>query len=365
MVIHLAGRDGSGGGEADRTTEAEILGWVAGWEIAPDMNVRAFVDQARTLGQDAERVLLGLLRDRAGTGDPAVIAALRARGRDVFVPSPGRVGMSLTGTEPGGRTTEPQPSLTYAQLAAPISDRPNHKLFPPRAVFATGCRTSYRDSRDRSQRQARARAALGAAAVGLGADRVDDLIDDIWTTEGLPPPPAHIRPMLVDRATQKTNRLDDLRTTVDIVQGYARWGSRIVRLIRQKGRYRPGRPEDRKPGIHVRTGSQSVEVQLDADAQPRLADLGDEAHFVSDAYATISVELRLGADGCVEVWKTSRLQRATHARFGVVSAGDAEPYRDDLTAAVAAGRQLRSGAIRTQGPGRTWRLFLFLPADGA
>jgi hypothetical protein len=215
---------------------------------------------------------------------------------------------------------------------------------------------------EESRKKTRARGELQRRAQGLTAPDVDRLIDQIWAQEGLEAPTLPQRHMLIERAIHPPSRLDQLRTTADVLAGGTRWVSRIVKVLRNG-------EVDEVPDDHmrVRSGDDSVQVILDARADRHVAALHDPLGISSRTMSTVQVQLRSGPDGTVEVWEPpSALPHPI--RLGVIESDEADPFLPILTDAERIGRVAVCQATRfaVPPPDGPSRLYVSVPdPDGS
>ncbi len=214
---------------------------------------------------------------------------------------------------------------------------------------------------DKGRRRASAREELRRRAHGLERDEVEELLERIWPEHGLPVPPAHVRPMILDRAMGVTSRLEDARTTIDMIEGTGRWIGGIVRLLRNDGNGEEDSPDDEATEFTIERGDESVEVNLDAGAQSRLTAMANGAVFASRTVTSAKVALREGPSGLIEVWERSAASSARPARLGLIPRSEAEPYRQSLAAATRVGQVAVCQALRMGAPKGDWRLHVYLP----
>ncbi len=218
-----------------------------------------------------------------------------------------------------------------------------------------------RTSMDQSRRKARARQELRRRAQGLERAEVEQLLDQIWAEHGLPVPPAHVRPALVDSAIGLRSRLDEARTTVDVLEGTGRWIGSIVKMFRNAGQGNELAPDGDSTDFTIETGRDSVEVSLDADAQPRLTAMSDGAVFASRTMTSAMVVLREGSDGSIEVWERTPTSSASLARLGLIPPAQAMPYRRQLVVAERVGQIAVCRGVRMGTRNGGWRLYVNLP----
>jgi hypothetical protein len=218
-----------------------------------------------------------------------------------------------------------------------------------------------RTSVDQSRRKARARQEFRRRAHGLARDEVEELLDQIWPEHGLPVPPAHARPALVEWAMGLTSRLDEARTTLDVLEGTGRLIGSIVKMFRNEGQENEPSPYDDATDYAIETGRDSVEVVLDADAQPRLTAMTDDAAFASLTVTSATVVLRDGLDGSIEVWERTPASSASLAPLGLIPPAQAVSYRQPLAAAKRVGQIAVCRAVRMGTRYGGWRLYVNLP----
>jgi hypothetical protein len=219
--------------------------------------------------------------------------------------------------------------------------------------------TQMRASLDRSRRTTQARRDLRHRAKGLRRDQVEDLLDVVWGEHELPAPDGPARPALIDQAMGLTSPLDQARTTVDVLQGTGRWIGGIIKVLRGTDNESP--PMFQTTDFRIEGGNGWAEVDLDADAQPRLGAMGHPALFASRTATMGLVELREGSEGSVGVWERSTGTNESSSRFGVLPSTKIEPYRRSLAAGARVGQVVVCTALRMSSRDGGWRLYVALP----
>ena len=219
-----------------------------------------------------------------------------------------------------------------------------------------------RRSLDRSRRQSSAQNDLHRRARGLDREEVDRLVDEVWAVHGLEQPPAHVKPMIVDRAMRPRDPLQDMATTADVVHGTAKWISGIVGAIRNASHEADTQRLDPFKVFRIEPGEDSVEVELDEEVQGHLAAMGGGPGFSSRTLTTADVELRPGSgEDEIEVWELTVTTASEPTRLGSLRSEKTAPYRASVAAAQRVGQVAIGVALRTSAPNGSWRLYLMLP----
>jgi hypothetical protein len=223
-----------------------------------------------------------------------------------------------------------------------------------------------RESRDKSRRTRRARAAVGARTAGLDREGIAAMIDVEWSRHGLEPPVEPLRGMEIDRVVRKgSKRLDGARLNVDLGLALLKAPFRIAAMLRKTTSASRENDQDRYADEHqstyrVRTRADSVEVVLDDGTQARLSGFGADGLFAPSVLRSGDVELRLGAHGVLEVWEfgAGPADESQIRRLGTVREGDAGPYRRPVAAAARVGQVAVCTAMRSSTAEGRFRLHL-------
>jgi hypothetical protein len=111
----------------------------------------------------------------------------------------------------------------------------------------------------------------------------------------------------------------------------------------------------------IEPGHDSVEVNLETDAQQRLRTMGTPPLFTSRTMTSLLVRLREGSLGSIEVWDRSSGPASIAGPIGMVSAENAQAFHRCLSAATRVGQATICHAIRTSTASGGWRLYLKVP----
>jgi hypothetical protein len=352
------------------TGDVDIAAWLAERPMVPEMDVAAFVADARGLGREADTPLRHALGARSEATAATALAALRAKGFDVYRHRTGGLAMRMQDAPSNSTLRErTRPEWTFEGLAAPMSDRPNEAMRPSYEMGSMdlimsvrNLRAKRRKARDERRRSRTAMATLKAQAYGRSPAEIEGRINEIWEEHGLPVPPAFIQPLLADRAARPGSRLTELRESADLMSGGVRWVSQIVRVLRHPERLNAGVSVPGPTETLVIPGDDWIEVAVDVDARHRLAVMSTTAPgFASRTLTKTLVHLRRGDGETVEVWERTPDMATSAQRLGVVPYPTASTYLAELEAAAQTGRSVACMAMRIAASKDSWRLYLRVP----
>ena len=221
---------------------------------------------------------------------------------------------------------------------------------------------TLRASADKSRRKRQAQDELRRRAAGRSADEVDQMIDDVWSTHGLPALPGPARSWIVDHARNPPGYASQIRMTADLLAGGARFVSGIVGMIRDDPAPGSGNAGAEPTQFYVPTDADGVEVVLDPGTRELVGSLTD-GMFTSRLMSSAKVTLRRAGQS-VEAWTCDGTQVDGPVRFGTVPGQEAPRYLPLLRAAERVEEELVCPAIRTEGPDGEWHLYVRFPQTG-
>lgn len=218
---------------------------------------------------------------------------------------------------------------------------------------------TLRTSLDKSRRKKKAQDELRRQASGRSVEEVDQMIDAIWPTHGLPVPLGPARPWIIDHARNPPGYASQVRMTADVLAGSGRFISGIVGMFREASTTESGDTGTELPSFYLQTETDAVEVILD-DGTQELVGSQTDGIFTSRILSTAKVTLRKDGES-VEVWTHGGTHNDNPVRLGTVPPEEASRYLPLLRAAERVEQEPVCPALRTEGPEGEWHLYLRFP----
>jgi hypothetical protein len=218
---------------------------------------------------------------------------------------------------------------------------------------------TLRTSVDRSRRKKKAQEDLRIRASGRSVEEVDQMIDELWPTYGLPVPPAPARPWIIDHARNPPGYASRVGMTADLLAGGGRFIAGIVGMFRvaSTAEFEDAGTEPRP--FYIQTGTDGVELILD-DGTQELVGSQTDGIFTSRLLSSAKVTLRREGES-VGAWTHGGTHDDSPVRLGTVPEEEAPRYLPLLRAAERVEHELVCSAFRTEGPEGRWHLYLGFP----
>jgi hypothetical protein len=122
--------------------EAEVAAWLKNQTLTLDMDVERFVREAQAIDDDGAVVLLKNVLNRESESRRIAIAAIRARGDEIYARPSGGIRHHIVRFE--GKPVYPDPNtISYEKLVAKIAVDDQDYIVPSRGMRLTGTLTRW------------------------------------------------------------------------------------------------------------------------------------------------------------------------------------------------------------------------------